>query len=112
MDWRAIAFEGRAADLPAKRIRSLAFHPVRAISWVVGSEYYYGAKKHAPDRVAAAELARREVQIFHGWPGVCLFSLRECRRRGIPSLIEIPTCHRHTAKDNPLLHHNSERDRA
>lgn len=112
MDWRAIAFEGRAADLPAKRIRSLAFHPVRAISWIVGSEYYYGAKKHALDRVAAAELARRDVQIFHGWSGECLFSLRECRRRGIPSLIEIPTWHRHKGKDKPLRHTKSERERA
>lgn len=112
MDWRAIAFEGRAADLPSRRIRSLAFHPVRAVSWIVGSEYYYGAKKHALDRVAAAEIARRHIQIFHGWSGECLFSLRECRRRGIPSLIEIPTWHRHKGKDKPLRHTKSERERA
>lgn len=112
MDWRAIAFEGRAGDLPAKRIRSLAFNPVRAISWIVGSEYYYGAKKHALDKVAAAELARREVQIFHGWSGECVRSLRECRRRGIPSLIEIPTWHRHKGKDKPTRFTKSERERA
>src|SRR4030095_9255318 len=50
MDWRAIAFDRHAADLSPGRVRSLAFHPVRAISWIVGSEYYYGAKKHALDK--------------------------------------------------------------
>lgn len=112
MDWRAIAFEARAGDLPANRIRSLAFNPVRAISWIVGSEYYYGAKKHALDKVAAAELAEHDVQIFHGWSGECVRSLRECRRRGIPSLIEIPTWHRHKGKDKPTRLTKSERERA
>jgi glycosyltransferase involved in cell wall biosynthesis len=112
MDWRAIAFDRRATDLPAGRMRSLALHPVRAISWAVGSEYYYGAKKHALDQVAAAELARRDVQIFHGWSGECVRSLRACRRRGIPSLIEIPTWHRHKGKDKPKRLTKSERERA
>jgi glycosyltransferase involved in cell wall biosynthesis len=112
MDWRAISFDRQATGLPAARVRSLAMHPVRAISWVVGSEYYYGAKKHALDKVAAGELARREVQIFHGWSGECVRSLRECRRRGIPSLIEIPTWHRHKGKDKPTRLTKSERERA
>jgi glycosyltransferase involved in cell wall biosynthesis len=111
MDWRAIAFDRRAIDLPAGRVRSLALHPVRAISWVVGSEYYYGAKKHALDKVAAAELAQGDVQIFHGWSGECVRSLRECRRRGIQSLIEIPTWHRHKGKDKPVRLTKSERER-
>ena len=42
-------------------------HPVRALSWVVGSEFYYGAKKHALDRAAARELARGRFELFHGW---------------------------------------------
>jgi glycosyltransferase involved in cell wall biosynthesis len=112
MDWRALAFELRATDLPAARVRSLTSHPVRAISWVVDSEYYYGAKKHALDRIAAAELARRDVQLFHGWSGESVRSLRECRRRGIPSLIEIPTWHRHKGKDKPVRLTKSERERA
>jgi glycosyltransferase involved in cell wall biosynthesis len=112
MDWRAIAFEGRVSDLPGRRIRSLAFHPVRAISWIVGSEYYYGAKKHALDKAAAAELAQRDVQIFHGWSGECVRSLRECRRRSVPSLIEIPTWHRHKGKEKPTRLTKSERERA
>jgi glycosyltransferase involved in cell wall biosynthesis len=112
MDWRAIAFDRRATDLPAGRVRSLALHPVRAISWVVGSEYYYGAKKHVLDKTAAAELAQGGVQIFHGWSGECVRSLRECSRRRIPSLIEIPTWHRHKGKDKPTRLTKSERERA
>lgn len=112
LDWRALAFEHRASDLPASRTRSLAWHPVRAISWLVDSEHYYGAKKHALDRVAARELVIREVQLFHGWSGECVRSLRECRRRGIPSLIEIPTWHRHKGKDKPTRLTKSERERA
>jgi glycosyltransferase involved in cell wall biosynthesis len=112
MDWRAIAFEARTNDLPLRRVRSLAFHPVRAISWVVDSEYYYGAKKHALDKVAAEELSRREVEIFHGWSGECVRSLRECRHRDIPSLIEIPTWHRHKGKEKPMRLTKSERERA
>jgi glycosyltransferase involved in cell wall biosynthesis len=112
MDWRAIAFDRRATDLPVSRVRSLALHPVRAISWLVGSDYYYGAKKHALDNVAAGELARRDVQIFHGWSGECVRSLRECRQRGIPSVIEIPTWHRHKGKDKPTRLTKSERERA
>jgi glycosyltransferase involved in cell wall biosynthesis len=112
IDWRALAFEHRATDLPAERVRSLAWHPVRAISWLVDSEHYYGAKKHALDKVAAAELAKHNVQLFHGWSGECVRSLRECRRRGIPSLIEIPTWHRHKGKDKPARLTKSERERA
>jgi glycosyltransferase involved in cell wall biosynthesis len=112
MDWRAIAFGRRAAELPACRVQSLAFHPVRAISWIVGSEYYYGAKKQALDKAAATELARRGVQIFHGWSGECVRSLRECQKLGVRSLIEIPTWHRHKGKDKPARLTKSERERA
>src|SRR4030095_2636437 len=112
MDWRAIAFGRRAAELRACRVQSLAFHPVRAISWIVGSEYYYGAKKQALDKAAATELARRGVQIFHGWSGECVRSLRECQRLGVRSLIEIPTWHRHKGKDKPARLTKSERERA
>jgi len=112
MDWRAIAFEARAGDLPKNRVRSLALHPVRTISWLVGSEYYYGAKKHALDKVTAGELAQRDVHIFHGWSGECVRSLRQCRHRGIPSLIEIPTWHRHKGKDKHTRLTKSERERA
>ncbi len=53
LDWRALAFDLRASDLPSHRVRNLRRHPVRLFSWVMGSEFYYGAKKQALDRAAA-----------------------------------------------------------
>jgi glycosyltransferase involved in cell wall biosynthesis len=78
----------------------------------MGSEPYYGAKKHALDRAAAKELARGAVELFHGWSGECVRSLRKCRELGIPSVIEIPTWHRHKGKDKPVRLTKSERERA
>jgi glycosyltransferase involved in cell wall biosynthesis len=112
LDWRALAFEQRADDLPAARVRTLRHHPVRTLSWVVGSEFYYGAKKHALDRAAARELARDRYGLFHGWSGECVRSLREARRLGIPSVIEIPTWHRNKGRDKPARLTKSERERA
>ena len=87
-------------------------HPVRALSWLLDREFYYGAKKHALDRAAARELARGPATLFHGWSGECLRTLRECRRRAIPSIIEIPTWHRHKGKVKPERLTKSERERA
>lgn len=121
MDWRAVAFDLRAGDLPDRRVRLLRRHPVRMLSWFMGSEFYYGAKKHALDRIAARELERLGAQtkrggepppIFHGWSGECVRSLRVCRRLGIPSLVEIPTWHRHKGKTKPARLTQSERERA
>jgi glycosyltransferase involved in cell wall biosynthesis len=111
-DWNAVAFDRRAPDLPSRRIHSLRWHPVRLLSWIVGREAYYGAKKHALDRTAAARLRRGGIEVFHGWSGECVRSLRECRRLGIPSLIEIPTWHRHKGRAKPSRLTKSERERA
>ena len=110
LDWRALAFENRS-DLPDARISTLRWHPVRLLSGL-GSEAYYGAKKHALDRSAAQRLARGPWKMFHGWSGECARSLRVARRRGIPSLIEIPTWHRHKGKTKPLRLTKSEREAA
>ncbi len=123
LDWRALAFDLRAADLPSRRVRNLRRHPVRLFSWVMGSEFYYGAKKQAIDRAAAVELERfgsaaqprghgAPPLIFHGWSGECVRSLRVCRRLGIPSIVEIPTWHRHKGKPKPDRLTKSERERA
>jgi hypothetical protein len=91
------------------------------LSWFVGSEYYYGAKKHASDKVAMRALSQRNRQptrgkggplIFHGWSGECVRTLRTCRRLRIPSVIEIPTWHRHKGRDKPLRLTKSEREQA
>ena len=108
---KAIAFDDRQDEIPAKRIASLWLNPVRLLSGL-GSEYYYGAKKHALDRAAARELARGGYDMFHGWSGECVRTLREARRRGVPSVIEIPTWHRNKGRDKPPRPTKSERERA
>ncbi len=110
LDWHALAFENRS-ELPDARISTLRWHPVRLLSGL-GSEHYYAAKKHALDRVAARRLACGEWSLFHGWSGESVRTLRVAKKRGIPSLIEIPTWHRHKGKDKPLRLTKSEREAA
>jgi glycosyltransferase involved in cell wall biosynthesis len=110
LDWGALAFENRS-ELPASRVSTLRWHPVRLLSGL-GSEYYYGAKKHALDRAAARRVARGRWKLFHGWSGECVRSLRAAKQRGIPTMIEIPTWHRHKGKAKPLRLTKSEREAA
>ncbi len=110
LDWHALSFENRS-ELPNLRISTLRWHPVRLLSGL-GSEYYYGAKKHALDRAAARRLAKDPCKIFHGWSGECVRSLRIAKERGIRTLIEIPTWHRHKGKTKPTRLTKSEREAA
>ncbi len=110
LPWQALAFENRS-ELPAKKISVLRWHAVRLLS-ALGSEHYYGAKKHALDHAAARQLARGEWSIFHGWTGESVRTLRIAKKRGIPSFIEIPTWHRHKGKDLPLRLTKTERENA
>jgi glycosyltransferase involved in cell wall biosynthesis len=84
---------------------------VRLLSFLE-SKYYYGAKKHYVDWIGARELATGAYDLFHGWSGESVRSLREARRRGIPGIIEIPTWHRNKGKDKPARLTKSERERA
>lgn len=97
---KAVAFDNRQRDIPASHIRSLRWHPVRALSFL-GSQFYYDAKKRAVDRVAASMLRTGRFDFFHGWENNSLLSLREAKARGIPSVLEIPTWHRDKGKRKP-----------
>ena len=108
---KALAFDDRQTEIPAARIASLRWNPVRLLSGL-GSEFYYGAKKHALDRAAARELARGGYDLFHGWSGESVRTLRAARRLGVPGVIEIPTWHRNKGKDKPVRLTKSERERA
>ena len=108
---RALAFGGAPDEIPAERIASLRWNPVRLLSGL-GSEYYYGAKKHALDRAAARELERGGYDLFHGWSGESVRTLRVARRLGVPGVIEIPTWHRNKGKVKPARLTKSERERA
>ena len=98
---RVIAYENRQTEIPEHLVRSLRFHPVRLLSFLE-SQTYYGAKKHYLDAVAASDLAAGNYDFFHGWSGECVRSLREARRLGIPSVMDIPTWHRHKGKRKPI----------
>src|SRR3989442_4207148 len=94
---RAIAYDNRQREIPARFIQSLRWHPVRLLSFL-DSPYYYGAKKKYLDWIASRHLATGRYDLFHSWSGDCLLSLREAHKRGIPSIVEIPTWHRDRGK--------------
>jgi glycosyltransferase involved in cell wall biosynthesis len=94
---RAVAYDNRQSEIPARLIYSLRWHPVRLISFL-DRPYYYGAKKKYLDWVASRNLATGRYDLFHSWSGDCLQSLRVARKLGIPSIVEIPTWHRDRGK--------------
>jgi len=107
---RAIVYANNQSTVPAARVRSLRWHPVRLLS-ALDRAHYYGAKKHYLDSVARGELRTGRYDLFHAWSGECLRTLREAKARGIPSVIEIPTWHRNKGKKKPAVT-KSERERA
>src|SRR3954453_4695407 len=94
---RAVAYDNRQSEIPARLIYSLRWHPVRLISFL-DRPYYYGAKKKYLDWVASRHLATGRYDLFHSWSGDCLQSLRVARKLGVPSIVEIPTWHRDRGK--------------
>ena len=94
---RAVAYDNRQSEIPARLIYSLRWHPVRLISFL-DRPYYYGAKKKYLDWIASRQLATGRYDLFHSWSGDCLQSLRVARKLGIPSIVEIPTWHRDRGK--------------
>src|SRR3954453_5016380 len=87
---RAVAYDNRQSEIPARLIYSLRWHPVRLISFL-DRPYYYGAKKKYLDWVASRHLATGRYDLFHSWSGDCLQSLRVAKKLRIPSIVEIPT---------------------
>ena len=94
---KAVAYDNRQTEIPASKIHSLRWHPVRLLS-SLDSPYYYGAKKKYLDWIAARQLVTGRYDMFHSWSGDCLLSLREAKKRRIPSILEIPTWHRDRGK--------------
>lgn len=101
---KTVVYGNRQTEVPRERIRSLAWHPVRLLSFL-DSPYYYGAKRQYVDWIAARELRRspNAYDFFHGWSGDCLLALREARRLNIPCVVEIPTWHRNKGKVKPRI---------
>ena len=94
---KAVAYDNRQREIPGRLIHSLRWHPVRLLSHM-DRPYYYGAKKKYLDWVASRQLDTGRFDLFHSWSGDCLETLRVAKRRGIPSMVEIPTWHRDRGK--------------
>lgn len=94
---RVYSYQHRDPGFPRELVSSLRWAPVRLLSFL-SSPYYYAAKKRFLDQKVAAELRSGEYDFFHSWSGDCLKSLRVARELGIPSMLEIPTWHRHKGK--------------
>src|SRR5947208_2706650 len=90
---KAVAYDNRQREIPARFIQSLRWHPVRLLSFLDRS-YYYGAKKKYLDWISSRHLETGRYDFFHSWSGDCLETLRIAKKKNIPSLIEIPTWHR------------------
>lgn len=94
---RVIAYWGWKHETPRWPLKSLRWHPVQLLS-CLGDARFQGAKSKCLDATAARFLARRKYDLFHGWSGECVKSLRAARRLGIPTVLEIPTWHRGNAR--------------
>ena len=94
---KAVAYDNRQREIPRSLIHSLRWHPVRLLSHM-DRPYYYGAKKKYLDWFVSRQLETGRYDLFHSWSGDCLESLRVAKRRGIPSIVEIPTWHRDRGK--------------
>jgi len=97
---QAFGYANRQNVVPADRITSLRWHPVRLLSFL-SPPFYYDAKKKYVDGVAARALATGKYDFFHGWAGNSVRCLRVANRLGLPSVIEIPTWHRDKGKRKP-----------
>lgn len=97
----AIAYGNAQRAIPRRLVRTLARHPVRALSWIDRKAGFDAARKTV-DLLAARALARGGFDLFHGWSGDAFASLVEARRRGVPSMIEIPTWHRDKGRRKPF----------
>ena len=89
---KAIGYDNLQQDISPRYIMSLHWHPVRLLSKQPPA-LYDDAKKKYVDWVASRELKSRKYDLFHGWSGSSLRSLRAAKKRGIPSVLEIPLWH-------------------
>jgi len=107
----AIGMGNNQSEVPATLIRGLWAHPMRAGSLFLPRDAYGGLKKVLVDRVAARAIRSGRFDAFHGWSEDCLDTLIEARRRGVPSMIEIPTWHRNKGTTKPFYTRTERRPR-
>jgi len=88
---RVAAYGNRQREIPGRYIRPMRFYATKIFS-NLPARYYYPAKRKSLDRMTVRVL-RKGADLFHGWSGSSLRSLRYCRERGIVSFMENPAPH-------------------
>lgn len=106
---KVVAYRNRQNDIPSGKLRILDRDPIRLIGSFVGRQEYYGLKKKRLDRVTSRLIEHSPCDLFHSWSGDCLESLKVCNRKGIPSVLEIPTWHRNKGKSKPFITNDEKR---
>jgi len=99
---KAVCWGNLSDAIPNELIRSLHSHPTRLLSWM-DRKYYTPLKRRTIAHIATQELATGRYDCFHGWSGESLGALREAKKRGLPTLLDIPTCHRDKGKKKPRV---------
>jgi glycosyltransferase involved in cell wall biosynthesis len=100
---RAVAHRSRQSAIPTRLLRLLARDPVRLLGSILGRPEYYSLKKKRLDAVTARLLERAPCDLFHSWSGDCLESLKVCNRKGVATVLEIPTWHRNKGRPKPYI---------
>jgi glycosyltransferase involved in cell wall biosynthesis len=99
---RAVCWGNLSDAIPNQLVHSLHAHPARLLSWM-NRKYYTPLKRRAIAHAAAREIATGRYDCFHGWSGESLAALRQAKKQGIPTLLDIPTCHRDKGKRKPRV---------
>ena len=88
---KVVSYGNRQKEIPAHYIRPMRFYATKIFS-NLPARYYYPVKMKSLDRLTVRVL-RKGADLFHGWSGSSLRSLRYCRERGIISFMENPAPH-------------------
>lgn len=87
----AVVYGNRQTVIPKRYMYTVWFQPTKVFS-SLPARYYYGIKKRYFDWVAARVL-RSGADIFHGWTGDALLSLRQAHAIGAIAFLEHPAPH-------------------
>ena len=98
---KAIGYENLQQDISPRDIISLHWHPVRLLS-KQSPALYDDAKKKSVDWAASRQLKSGNYDLFHGWSGSSLRSLRAAKKRRIPTVLEIPLWHTDKMRAQPV----------
>ena len=98
---KAIGYENLQQDISPRDIISLHWHPVRLLAKQSPS-LYDDARKKSVDWAASRQLKSEKYDLFHGWSGSSLRSLRAAKKRRIPSVLEIPLWHTDKMRPQPV----------